>query len=142
MGKVASREWDRTEADLSAAGLLSRVDGKALANYCKAEGLGERYFKDALEEPYVFDAQFDKDGNIVGHKKKLSPATLGWVACTKVSKAYLIEFGLTPAARAKLHVEKPAKSADEFPTRGAAVENAKEEVDLLGSIDETKVSVN
>src|SRR5580700_11399042 len=104
MGPVAARFFKRTAADLLSVGLLTRVDGLALANHCKAEALGEKYFRDALDEPYFYEHIYDKEGNLVKTTKKLSPATLGFIGCAKVSKAFLSEFGLTPASRAKLHV--------------------------------------
>jgi P27 family predicted phage terminase small subunit len=139
MGHVATRYFKRLCADLLTTGLLTTVDGLALANHCKAEALGEKYFKDALEEPYVFEHTYDKEGHLIKTTKKLSPASLGFIACSKASKGYLTEFGLTPASRAKLHVEKP-KPADEFPTREAAMADEPKQTDsLLDSIDETVV---
>jgi P27 family predicted phage terminase small subunit len=142
LNKAAKRLWNRTLADLSEVGMLSRVDGPALANYCRAQSFVERFYKDALEEPYDYEAQFDKEGNVIGRKKKLGVAFLAYDKASKMQTRIGSEFGLTPSSRSRIHIEKP-KPADEFPTReqSAANDAEKESADLLASIDE-KVAVN
>jgi P27 family predicted phage terminase small subunit len=104
---------------------VSIVDGKALAQYCRAEAMGEKYYRDALKEPYAFNAKGEM---------KLSPAAMGWATCTKISKAFLIEFGLTPASRSKLKVEK--KESELPDVELAPVPTSIEEIELP---DETVV---
>ena len=113
MARVANREWKIITRELSVLGLLTVVDGKALGEYCKLMGLAETYYKEALRKPMVEEPQFDKAGMCVGEKLKANPATAAYLGCSKAAKAYLIEFGLTPASRTKLKIQKP-KEKDEF----------------------------
>ena len=51
----------------------------------------------------------DKNGKEIGHKLKRNPAIAVKNEALKLMKSFLIEFGLTPASRARLHIEKPAE---------------------------------
>jgi len=113
MACAARREWKLITHELSILGLLTVVDGKALGEYCKLMGLAEVYYKEALRKPMVEEPQFDKTGMCVGEKLKANPATAAYLGCSKAAKAYLIEFGLTPASRTKLKIQKP-KDVDPF----------------------------
>ena len=113
MARVARREWKMVTRELSILGLLTIVDGKALGEYCKLMGLAEVYYNEALQEPMVEEPVFDKTGMSVGTKIKANPATAAYLGCSKAAKAYLIEFGLTPASRTKLKIQKP-KEVDPF----------------------------
>ena len=140
MGRNATRIWKRKAAELLSMKVLTVVDGLALANFAKAEALGELFFREAIEEPYVLEPIFSKDGDIVGHKKKLSPATMGFALMSRISKGYQVEFGLTPASRSKLKVESDAAKTEEFPKRPDTTPTVGGEVDLE-SFDETKFDI-
>jgi len=101
--------------------VVSEADAIALAACCKlcvrldqaeAEISGRGLI---VDEPIV-----DKDGNEVGTRTKANPA-VGIADRTYARlKSYLIEFGLTPAARTKVRVDKPpqADPFDAFLSRG------------------------
>lgn len=116
LGKSAKRIFIRKCAELLSMKVLSTVDGLALANFAKAEALGELYFRDAIKEPYCDEPIVSKEGMVVGYKRKLSQAALGFATFSKLSKGYQIEFGLTPASRSRLKVEKGAEQPP-APTR-------------------------
>jgi P27 family predicted phage terminase small subunit len=112
MSKAASREWDRIVPALMSLGVLTVVDGKALAGYCDAYAYWELARKEmddhglVVEEPIL-----NKEGDEIGEKLKANPAVSIYATMGKLMKSFLVEFGLTPASRSKLKVEKP-KPAD------------------------------
>jgi len=115
---TAQREWRIMSGHLDMLGVLSVIDGKALAMYCDAyadwEVAQRKCVKDGMwtEEPII-----SKDGNLCGYKYKQAPWFNVKVTSQKVMKSYLIEFGMTPASRSKLKIERP-KTTDDFPGRG------------------------
>ena len=136
MSTAAKREWKLITAQLADINMLSRVDGKALGEYCKLMGLAESYYREALKEPMIKEPILDRLGDHVGDKLKPNPATAAYLACSKTAKSYLIEFGLTPASRAKLKIVPPkTKSAEEemFDNPGA-VASAKESAPLAFNV--------
>lgn len=114
LSKVAQKEWRDVVPILREMKVLTKADGKALAAYChnfsrwlEAEKEMERHGI-MVEEP-VFgrpDEQGERD--IVGYKYKRNPCNSISNDAQKIMKSFLIEFGLTPASRAKLRVEKPS----------------------------------
>jgi P27 family predicted phage terminase small subunit len=123
---IALAEWKAIVPELERMKVLSCVDGKALAAYCfsyaewweahdEVERLGL-----VVEEPIVVGQGNDKE--VVGYKYKRNPAVSIMHEAMKIMKAFLIEFGLTPAARSRLRVETKAPEADPmdaFLSRGA-----------------------
>lgn len=99
---VARREWDSITLDLAAAGLLSRTDGKALMGYCDAYS----DWQEAKRMCAKHGISIQQMGAF-GMVWKTAPWFNQKHAALKTMKSFLIEFGLTPASRAKLHVEKP-----------------------------------
>lgn len=128
---AARREWKQIVPLLMRLGVLSNIDGKALAAYCDTYAHWEKARKDidkyglVVEEP-VLD-KFNNPvcvGAIPGVppeagarylvKLKANPAVSNYATFGKMMKSFLIEFGLTPASRAKLKVEAPDSPADPF----------------------------
>jgi len=128
---AARREWKRIVPILIKLGVLSQIDGKALAAYCDTYAHWEMARKDidkyglVVEEP-VLD-KFNNPiciGAIPGVppepgaqylvKLKANPAVSNYALFAKLMKSFLIEFGLTPASRAKLKVEADAGDEDPF----------------------------
>lgn len=117
MPRAASREWDRIVPALLKLGVLSIVDGKALAAYCDAYAYWEKARKEmddhglVVEEPIL-----NKEGDEIGSKYKANPAVSIYATMGKLMKSFLVEFGLTPASRSKLKIEKPkpVDPMDEF----------------------------
>lgn len=119
--KAAKREWRQITPLLLANGLLTRVDGRSLAEYCRWCAIAERAQKELDEKGYTFTTKFqDKDDNIIDGDIKANPSFSQLAQASKMMKSYLIEFGLTPASRRNLKISKPAENAmDAFLSRGA-----------------------
>jgi P27 family predicted phage terminase small subunit len=113
LGKLAAAEWKSIVAELQPLGMLSSVDGKALAAYCHAFEQWVAADKEVsargiiVEEPIL-----DKEGNEVGTKIKRNPADIASQSWLKVMKSYLIEFGMTPSSRTRLRIDKPQGNED------------------------------
>lgn len=138
--KTAQREWKNITRELLTLGVLSVVDGKALAMYCDAYADWEEAQKQCVKEGMWYsEPVINSIGLVVGYKHKQSP----WfnVKCTamKMMKCFLIEYGLTPASRTKLKIEKKSEAQDDaLLSRDAAQSSSQADIDL-SSIDETKI---
>ena len=137
LGVAAKRHWRKWVHELTIVGVLSIVDGVALEQACISAALAEKYRNEALAEPMIDELVFSKDGTVAGAKRKPNPAFGAYIAASKNIKAYLIEFGLTPASRSKLKIEKK-DGEDELPTKEQTTLPSTE-IDLNG-IDETTVN--
>jgi P27 family predicted phage terminase small subunit len=108
LSKEAKAEWRHLLPQLRALGMLYAIDRSALAAYCQAHA-ELVWATEVLErEGRIIDAPvFNKPGELTGHTKRLHPAVkLQRDAFARV-KAFLGEFGLTPATRARLSVAAP-----------------------------------
>lgn len=126
---TARREWKRITRDLMQLGVLTVIDGKALAMYCDAYADWQEAQRDCVKHGLVLDAPVLDDANqpivIAGRAltvRKVNPAFTVKTSAMKTMKAFLIEFGLTPASRSKLKL--PAKKEEDpmgaFLNRGEA----------------------
>lgn len=107
MARGARREWKRMVPLLLTNGLLSSVDGSALAGYCRCAAMVELLDKELQHDGTTFREMYeDRDGNMVPGNIKPNPAYQQWLAAQKQMKSFLIEFGLTPASRRNLKVQK------------------------------------
>lgn len=107
--RAARREFRRMVPLLQAIGVISEVDGLALAEYCRAHALIEMAQKEIDKNGMTFITYFeDKDGNAIAGDIKANPACSILSTQQKVMKSFLIEFGLTPASRSKLKITKKA----------------------------------
>ena len=92
----ARREWNRISKQLLELGLLAKVDRAALAAYCQAWADWVRAHEELAK------------GTMITFTDKGYPVLNPWwsVATTasKQIKSYLVEFGLSPAARSRLQV--------------------------------------
>lgn len=142
MSKAAQREWEFIVPVLLELGVLTQVDGKALAGYCDAYALWEQARKDInkyglvvespklnMGVPVIIGGQQEavidpKTGEPTGQthwvggealiELKANPAVSIYNTMGKAMKMFLIEFGLTPASRAKLKIEpRKQKNPDE-----------------------------
>lgn len=122
----AKKEWDEILPILKRMKVITAADSKALAAYCnlfhrwqqaerEIERLGIMLGAPVLLEQWVENvADPSKSGfvkTVAGIEYKKNPAVGISFEAQKAMKSFLIEFGLTPASRGKLHVEKP-KEAD------------------------------
>lgn len=112
LGELAQEEWKSIVAGLRPLGILSSIDGKALAAYCheysrwvEAE-LRVKKFGIVIEEPVFWKDNAGKP-KVIAYRHKKNPACNVSEEALKTMKSYLIEFGMTPAARSRLRVEKP-----------------------------------
>lgn len=105
--KAARREWAIIVPLLLELGVLSNVDGKALAAYCEAYGMWEWARKEIKKYGLLIQTRYlDHNGKLVLGDLKPNPAVNIAAAQLKLMKSFLIEFGLTPASRVKLKIEK------------------------------------
>lgn len=95
----ARKEWNRVCKDLIALRLLGKIDRAALAAYCQTWAA----WVESCEKLQI-DGMYSTTPN--GYVQQ-SAAFTTMMQTAKAMKAYLVEFGMTPAARAKLTVEKP-----------------------------------
>jgi len=115
LGGAAKAEWKSMAKKLSKYGLLSEIDGAALAGYCDAYG---RWAEASL--------QLLKFGMIMkGSKSPLiqSPYLVIVNRALDQMKAFLVEFGMTPSSRSRITVpgEKERSLADVAKERANAV---------------------
>jgi P27 family predicted phage terminase small subunit len=99
----ARREWKRVSKELFEHGLLAPVDRAALACYCQSYADWVRATKE-LEKENV---------NLVLESEKGGMYQNPWVSILNKAKAdmkaFMVEFGMTPASRGKVS---PRKSKD------------------------------
>jgi P27 family predicted phage terminase small subunit len=104
----AAREWKRIVPELLKLGVLTVVDGKALAGYCHAFARWQEAEKAVskfgliIQEPILL---VDEPTGYVRIKR--NPAAAESREAMKTMKSFLVEFGLTPASRSRIRIEKP-----------------------------------
>lgn len=120
LNRHAKRLWKDLSEELVDAGILTTVDLPALEICCVNYGL----YKDAHEAVYSYMDTNPKTGRMKRFKRSLADYMRGknsqtipeYTAMTKAFenfKAYLIEFGLTPASRNRLQI--PERPYEEDP---------------------------
>lgn len=113
MSKAARREWRNIVPLLKQLRVLSNIDGKALAAYCESYALWETARNEYLSTGITFREMFeDKDGVMRPGNIKKNPAVAIANDALKAMKTFLIEFGLTPASRTRLKIERPKTEDD------------------------------
>jgi P27 family predicted phage terminase small subunit len=95
---VARQEWNRLTPVLEKMGVLTTADGPALAAYCKLHALALQASA-AVEKYGIVIAKVDEVG--VSTLKK-NPAVSIFNECSRLIRAFMQEFGLTPASRTKV----------------------------------------
>lgn len=114
LAPAARREWHRITHDLMALGVLTVIDGKALAMYCDAYSDWQEAQRNCRKDGMWIDTPvLDKgnmpiqlnDGRWMMVRKENAAFNIKCKAI-KTMKAFLIEFGLTPASRSKLKMPK------------------------------------
>lgn len=116
--KVAKAEWRRVAAELEALDMLRSVDTAALAAYCLAFARWRSAEEIVEREGQIHDEPIlDKNGTVVGHKKKRHPAT----TVAREERAAMIKaaalFGFDPSSRSRLSVAPKGKNPDDDLTR-------------------------
>lgn len=111
----ARAEWNRIVADPERAKVLTRVDGQVLAQYCLLHADAVAIAAAKAHKgfaPLVLEPTLDMDG---GTHMKVKPNPLVTIGrqTAQMLKAYLVEFGWTPASRSRVKVQQP-DPVDEF----------------------------
>lgn len=107
-------EWNRLAPELERLGLLAQVDMAAFAAYCSNYSAW-RQADEIIKESGLVVKTFttDKDGNVLLGTIKKHPAVAIRSDAFEKMKAFLIEFGFTPASRSRVHIpereDKPGK---------------------------------
>lgn len=110
LGILAQEYWKSLVPDLMNVGLLSKIDGKALAACCHAyqrwvEAQQEVTKHGILLKKYSFGKGKKGKKKVIATEFKRNPADISEQSWLKVLKSYLIEFGMTPAARTRVRSE-------------------------------------
>jgi P27 family predicted phage terminase small subunit len=114
--KAAAAEWRRIVPELKLMGVLAKIDRAALAAYChafarwfQAEREVHKYGVIIKEPVYWRDKRLKGRDRpyIVGYRHKKNPAVTVSETATKIMKAFLVEFGMTPSSRSRIHGGKP-----------------------------------
>jgi len=110
LSELAIAEWNSIVPQLEHLGVLSNIDGKALGAYCECYAEWVQAKKEVTDRGILIrEIVYDKNGKEIGNKLRRNPAIPVKNDALKLMKAFLIEFGLTPASRARLHIVKPAE---------------------------------
>jgi P27 family predicted phage terminase small subunit len=101
--------------ELEQLGLLTAVDGSALATYCQAYSTLIHANK-AIREHYKLEKKLtvtytNNDGN--ANEVPLPEIRIASDAA-RIIRAFCAEFGLTPSARGRMQVPGPQKEEDEY----------------------------
>jgi len=105
---LAQAEWKSIVPQLLQLGVLTRIDGKALAAYCYCFARWIEAEKEVADRGILVEETiYNKDGEEVGYKVKRNPAIPVVNESLRQMKSFLIEFGLSPASRSRLKIEKP-----------------------------------
>lgn len=111
----ARAEWTRIVADPELSKVLTRVDGQVLAQYCLLHADSVVIARAKAHKgfaPLVLEPTIDMDGG-THMKAKANPLVTMGRQTAQMLKAYLVEFGWTPASRARVKVSTP-EPVDEF----------------------------
>jgi P27 family predicted phage terminase small subunit len=114
LDKEAKREWKRVAPELERLGLLTVVDGAALAAYCQAYSRWKQAEEIIKREGMTFTTE---TGYLMPH-----PAVKIAEKSMQLIKAFCAEFGLTPSSRCRMSLpeQKEDDEFEEFLSRGKA----------------------
>jgi P27 family predicted phage terminase small subunit len=122
LSAAAKQEWDAMVPHLRKMGVLTPVDRAALAGYCYAYDIWMqaneevKNFGVMLKHPVMGRKGTPEENVVIAFITKKNPAVAIANEQLKTMKSYLVEFGMTPSSRSKLHVEKekPKDPADAY----------------------------
>jgi P27 family predicted phage terminase small subunit len=99
---AAKAEWSRLAPMLGRLGVLTETDADALAAYCEAFTT----WRQATQKV--------RQGGMVVVRDDGSPVVSPWLKIANEAmaqmRAFLIEFGMTPSARARIHTAAPVET--------------------------------
>jgi P27 family predicted phage terminase small subunit len=109
----AKEEWNRLAPELETLGLLAQVDMAAFAAYCSNYSTWRQADEIIKNDGLVISIyEVDAEGKKVLIRIKKHPAVAIRSDAFEKMKAFLIEFGFTPASRSRVHLpeeNKPSK---------------------------------
>ena len=108
LSPVAVEEWDRVVPELERLGLLTIVDGGALAAYCESYALFVAAAIDVRERGPLIPGQRGR-GELVRN-----PSVQSMRDAAATMRSYASEFGLTPQARARMVLPGDDDTANEI----------------------------
>jgi len=122
LSEAAQREWTRMLKSHRNMGLITPVDATALAVYCATYDIWLMAMADInknglqIRVPIMGRKGTPEEFVVIDHQTKKNPAVAIAFEAKKTLKSYACEFGDTPAARSKLHIdkEKPPDEADVY----------------------------
>jgi P27 family predicted phage terminase small subunit len=124
LSAAAAEEWRAIVPELRALGVLTKLDGKALAAYCHAyarwmEAEAEIQRVGIVVQEPIWDLHTNR---LLGVKFKKNPAVTISETAQKIMKSFLVEFGMTPSSRSRVRIEKPTEDdpMDAFLRGGSA----------------------
>lgn len=94
LDREAKREWKRVAPELERLGLLTVVDGAALAAYCQAYARWVKAEKILQEKGLTFETPN-------GYEQQRPEVSIANKSM-QIIRAFCAEFGLTPSARARM----------------------------------------
>lgn len=101
----AKREWERISPALERLGLLTEIDGAAMAGYCASYGLWVKCKKVLHHKGLTFKTAS-------GYLMPRPEVAIGNRALIEV-RAFCVQFGLTPSARARMSLYEAGADYDE-----------------------------
>jgi len=108
LNKFGKQEWKRIVPELIKLDLLGAVDRTALAGYCNAFGTWEEAIRE-LRKPGQGMITYTEKGYPIQNP------LLGVInKQSEIMKGYLVEFGMTPAARSRVTTPEGSGEDDEF----------------------------
>ena len=105
----AKKEWLRITPELSRAGILTKIDGTALAAYCDCFAVWAEASKKLKKEGLTITS--DEGLPTVSPYLKISNAAIDRM------RQFLVEFGMTPSSRSRVKkaiIEKAEEGEDYF----------------------------
>ncbi|TQE35464.1 phage terminase small subunit P27 family [Streptomyces ipomoeae] len=97
--------WEAFAGDLEAKRVLTPWDTEAFANWCDAVARRRDAAEHVEEEGAVVEAPvFNKNGDLVGHRRAKNPWLMALDAADAQVQRYGARFGLTPSDRAQLKI--------------------------------------
>jgi len=105
LAKAAKSEWRRLAPMLTRLGILTETDAAALAAYCEAWVTWQ-----------TATQAMRKDGLVIARDDGMAMSPYVKIAHDAMNqmRSFLVEFGMTPSARARIHTAAPDKPVSKW----------------------------
>jgi P27 family predicted phage terminase small subunit len=112
---VARQEWLDIVPELLALGVLFPVDRTLLTMYCIAYSIWVQA-KDEVAElgVFVMEPIVDRNGKVTGTRRRRNPAVNVMKEQQKLCNNFLLEYGLSFAARRRMRIDTAPQEVDPF----------------------------